>query len=246
MAGEFVSQFIKVSKAKPEQVARQWSFVGGRPKLPRAMKLPACKNCGAFQTFFFQVAFPEGHVWEGQTLAVFECTACRDEENPVPQVNKTLVPSMKRMELRRGEDVPDGALDLYQTTCRFPVFPTVEGVMRVDYVERVRYRPIAFEPALEEKLTAKSKLGGKPGWVQGIDLTPGKYLGEPLEFLFQWRHDFEFDRVTGSPPPYHPYMEMVPELADVGQYKLFLGTQLYFFGNQTGNQQHVFMIAMRS
>jgi hypothetical protein len=246
MASEAASLLIKVSKPNLVQAPDQTSFVGGRPKLPPALGLPLCKNCGAVQSFFFQVAFPKGQPWAGQSLAVFECTACRDEDCPIPMINKILVPTMPRMDLRRGEDIPDGALDLYQKVCRFLVFPTAEGVVRDDDPERVRYRPIAFDLAPDERPTAKSKLGGKPGWVE-INLTPGKYLGEPLGFLMQWRHGFEFDRLPGSPPPYNPFMDVEPDLtANVGFYKLFHGTQLYFFGNQAESRHHVFMLATRA
>lgn len=245
MANEFSSQLIKVLKSKNGQAVEQSSFVGGQPKLAASVELPICKNCGAAQTFFFQVAFPEGHPWSGLTLAVFECTACILDAVPIPRVNKVLVPSMKRMDLRPGEDLPKGALDLYQKTCRFLVSPTAEGVVRNDYPERVQYRPIAFEPAPSEKpTTKKSKIGGKPGWVTIDDETPGKYLGQPLDFLMQWQHDFQFDLVPGAPAPYHPDMEFVPELKQVKRCLLYQGTQLYFFGNQAEGRPHVFMLAI--
>ena len=246
MASEAAPLLIKVSKPRPEQDEGRDSFVGGRPKLPPGEPLPVCRNCGAILTFFFQIAFPDGQPWAGQTLAVFACTACQDEVNPVPMVNKNVIPSMRRMDLRPGEDVPDGALDLYQRTCRLLVFPTGQGVVRNDYSERVRYRAITFERPTDDRATAKSKLGGRPAWVDA-KLTPGRYIGEPLIFLFQWRHDFQFHRVEGSPPPYNYFAQDVPDLtADVKYYELFLGTQLYFFGNTATGRPHVFMIATRA
>lgn len=239
------SLLIKVSKPQTEQSADQDNFVGGRAKLPPEVEYPVCKNCGAAQTFFFQIAFPEGQTWAGHSLAVFACTACRDPDNPVPSVDQILIPSMKRMDLRRGEDVPDGALDLYQKVCRFLVFRSTEAVVRTDCPERVRYRAISLELATDDKPTKKSKVGGRPGWVT-TDLTPGNYLGEPLRFLMQWRHGFEFDRLPGSPAPYNPFMDVEPDLtANVGFYQLFLGTQLYFFGNRVDGRYHVFMKALR-
>jgi hypothetical protein len=245
MADMFASQLIRVSKSKQPQSADQESFVGGRPKIPVREKAPVCRNCGAVQSFFFQVAFPPGHIWSGQTLAVFGCNACEFDPCPVPKVNQIFVPYMKRMDLRSGEDLPDGALDLYQKTCRFLAFPTVDGVIREDYPKRVQYRPIALDPVAESKPTAKSMVGGWPGWVS-IKMTPGMYLGEPLEFLMQWRHGYEFDIVPGAPPPYHPFLEEVPALKQIKQYRLFQGTQLYFFGNRAQGRPQVFMLAMRA
>ncbi len=236
------SHWIKVLKLGSEQGEGRDSFVGGHPRLPPGEGLPTCRVCGALLTFFFQVAFPEGRRWAGRTLAVFECTACRDDAHPTPFVDQTLIPSMERMNLVKGEDVPDGALDLVQRTFRFLVFDTAAGVVRRDYAERVAYRPITLHPQTDAKLATKSKVGGAPGWIQ-VDSTPGRYLGEPLGFLVQWKYDFEFDRVAGSPAPFNAYADSLPDLTEkIPYYRLFQGTQLYFFGNHAGGRPHVYMI----
>ena len=240
---------IKPSNIKPQQDLGRESFLGGRPKLPPGIKLPTCLNCGALQTFFFQVAFPEGQAWVGHSLAVFGCVACEDWENPVPAINSASLPSVfesrDRGDLMPNEDIPDGALDAYQRTGRFLVFPTGASVVRGDYSERVCYRSIRFQPFSDvgARPTSKSKLGGQPGWVN-TPCPPGNYLGEPLEFLMQWKGDFEFNRVPGSPPSYNPLAELYPDLMEnVGHYKLFQGLQLFFWGNRTRENNHIYMFA---
>ena len=242
MPGPISSHLIRVEEPGSEQGPWRDSFLGGWPKIPPEEELPACRVCRATLTFFFQVAFPEGHPWSGRSMAVFGCTACRDEAHPTPFVTRDLVPSMERMTLLRGEDVPDGSLDLVQRSFRFLTFATADGVLRRDYARRVDYRPIALVPFRESKLTRKSKVGGLPGWIQ-INSSPGKYQGEPLGFLMQWRHDFEFGRVLGSPAPFNPFEDSLPGLTDDATcYRLFEGTQLYFFGNHAGGRHHVYMI----
>ncbi|KRG16934.1 hypothetical protein ACA29_02470 [Lederbergia galactosidilytica] len=40
------------------------SFIGGQPRIPENLDIPSCSLCGSEQTFFFQIAFPEGHSWQ--------------------------------------------------------------------------------------------------------------------------------------------------------------------------------------
>ena len=60
-------------------------LLGGVPLIPGATAIPRCKLCNAEQAFYFQVAFPPKHVWEGLSLAVFSCVACVDEEHLIPE-----------------------------------------------------------------------------------------------------------------------------------------------------------------
>ncbi len=57
------------------------SFIGGKPCLPSSVSLPVCKICGEPLTFFFQVAFPEGHIWAGKSLAFFFCSSYQKHES---------------------------------------------------------------------------------------------------------------------------------------------------------------------
>lgn len=47
------------------------SFRGGVPRMPAELELPHCQKCGDEQTFF-QVAFPEKHLWHGWVMCVFQ------------------------------------------------------------------------------------------------------------------------------------------------------------------------------
>ena len=238
---------IKPSNIKPQQDPGLESFLGGRPKLPPGIELPTCLNCGALQTFFLQVAFPEGQAWVGHSLAVFGCVACEDRVYPFPAVNYLTFPSVFESrdtgDLLPNEDIPDGTLDAYQRTGRFLVFPTGTSVVRSDYAERVCYRSIRFQPFSDvgARPTSKSKLGGDPGWVN-TPCPPGNYLGEPLEFLMQWKGDFEFNRLPGSPASYNPFAEDYPDtMENIGHYNLFYGIQLFFWGNRAGGRHHIYM-----
>lgn len=140
-----------------------------------------------------------------------------------------------------GDDIPDDLLDLVQIRHRFLVFPTAEGVVRGDYPERVRYRPISFELAFARESTTKSKIGGQPGWIGGDDEFPGKYMGQPLIFLMQWRGEFQFKLTADAPPPYGE----LPEFQDTREYLLCLGNQVYFFGNDTDGKSNIYLCDQR-
>ena len=71
-----------------KQIEEDLSFVGGYPRIPSESGLPECRLCRSRQTFFFQVAFPPEHPWSGLSLAVFQCTACVDENYPEKRSTK--------------------------------------------------------------------------------------------------------------------------------------------------------------
>lgn len=235
------SYLIRILDPPPSQSPDVRSFVGGRPALPPSVPLPDCGLCGARQSFFFQVAFPEDHAWAGVSLAVFQCTSCRDRDFLVPLINQDLIPSMKGS-LEPGQDIPDGALDLCQINCRFLTFPTEQGVLRDDYDERVRYRPIELvRREWPDLRTSRSKVGGRPGWIVR-DASPGLYLGRPMHFLMQIRQYAEYPILPTAPLPYHPDRDDPRVRAVLTEYDLFVGCQLYFFGNHVDGRYHVYMV----
>jgi hypothetical protein len=238
------TKLIKVSSARTVQISDQISFVGEQPKLPPSCPLPLCQMCGTVQSFFFQIAFEEDHAWAGHTLAVFQCTSCYDKGHIVPLIRRSLFPTMINDYLLPGEDIPDGAVDLIQVRCRFIAFRTADAVLRDEYREKVAFRKISLKPFDNEKRTTKSKVGGKPGWV-AEDQSPGLYLGQPLRFLMQWQMFYEFDLVPDAPPPFDPMMEAIPELKEIRHYDLFVGKQLYFFGNFANARYHVYLFSQR-
>src|SRR5207245_569464 len=60
------------------------SFIGGSPSLLPDTALPRCQLCHSQLTFYFQVAFPDGHLWQHHSLAVFACTMCWDRRFVIP------------------------------------------------------------------------------------------------------------------------------------------------------------------
>ncbi len=218
------------------------SFLGGKPKLPADEPLPTCRRCGSVQTFFFQVAFPSGHDWAGQTLAVFQCTGCFDPENSTPIISRKLFPQLSTDYQEPGADIPEGVLEAVQLACRFPVFPTDQGVVRDDYVVKVAFVPLGFDRLADGKATAKSKVGGEPGWIW-TDMAPGWYLGRPLTFLMQWQRGHLFKTVPGAPLPAIAVDPDFPNNpVELDYYELFHSYQLYFFGNDAGGSHHVMMV----
>jgi hypothetical protein len=156
------------------------SFVGGRPKLPPSQEIPACGLCGTGQTFVLQVAFPDRHERAGLTLAIFQCTSCFDVDR--------MMPPLSHVPRTAGEDIPDGVRDGDATSYRFLAFPTADGVVRPEYVERIRHSPIELttrDPAIKSPIElttrapaikTRSHIGGKPRWFHD-DRTPGGYEG---------------------------------------------------------------------
>ena len=66
---------------RPGVQGNSTSFIGGKPCLPPSIPLPVCKICGEPLTSFFQVAFPEGHIWTGKSLAFFFCSSYQEHES---------------------------------------------------------------------------------------------------------------------------------------------------------------------
>ena len=105
---------------RPGVQGHSTSFIGGKPCLPPSVSLPVCKICGEPLTFFFQVAFPEGHMWAGKSLEFFFCSSYQKHESGLwmpPEIHPT------EMNLFA---IPDGELDVevYQTLFRAIVFDT--------------------------------------------------------------------------------------------------------------------------
>ena len=218
-------QTIQIGAQLP-QTAEAVNFIGGRPKIPPDVELPRCRLCDAIQTFFFQVAFPERHLWAGESLAVFQCTSCYDGRYLVPMTGPNF--------LLPGETVPDGVLETNQVNFRLLTFPTDSGVVRESYAPKVQFVPLLLNSGRSEFKT-RSRIGGKPNWVNG-DRGPGNYMGKPLDFLMQWEEYFNFLTLPGTPPRAHPSRLTNPLLSVSKYFDLFSGCELYFFGNLSGNR----------
>ncbi len=115
------------------------SFIGGKPCLPPSVPLPVHKICGEPLTFFFQAAFPEGHMWAGKSLAFFFRSAAYHRHK-----DKEQLPRPVHADSRSDFDIPAGELapGFYQAMFRASIFDPAEGVPREDYQERVAYQEI--------------------------------------------------------------------------------------------------------
>ena len=78
--------FLKMATGEQIQTPEDELFLGGKPKLPPASRIPNCRLCDSAQTFMFQVAFPGHHDWDGLSLAVFACISCATENFLIPDM----------------------------------------------------------------------------------------------------------------------------------------------------------------
>ncbi|PWK14453.1 hypothetical protein [Tumebacillus permanentifrigoris] len=217
---------LTIEESEVIQSPTEDSFVGGQPKLPFEHEIPCCRDCGAEQSFFFQVAFPEKHVWCGRSMAVFMCTACVEEE--------TLIPRMLNAPLL-GADIPAGFLDDYQTNFRILIFESSRGVLKTTYQERVKFKRISLVETDDPKRN-DHKLGGEPNWLLG-DETPNTYNStQRMAFLMQLLEGYMFEIGSDAPQQLKLGLGTVPVPMNKPFYRLFLKNQLYFFG--TVDQDH--------
>lgn len=175
------------------------SFIGGRPCIPPSIPLPVCKICGEPLTFFFQAAFPEGHMWAGKSLALFFCSATYQKHK-----DKEMLPVPVHKTDRDNFDIPGGELkpDRYQTMFRTIIFDTPEGVLRKEYQERVAYQEIIWKPSKAKGKKVPIILGGEPVWTGRMNYgkeRPATYDGKPMDLILQVAENFNFDKLPDAP-----------------------------------------------
>jgi len=220
-----------VIPAKPTdgQKPQDRSFLGGTPALPEGVELPTCSLCGSRLTFFFQLAFPDDHVWRRNSLAVFACTSCADESY--------FIPEMLSGPLHHA-DIPSGFLEAYQRNFRFVVFPTDDARPTPDYAPAVLFKRLSL---VNDKKAHGSKVGGAPDWILE-DESPGTYAGAvPLTFLLQLEQGLAFETVDGAENQMTLGLDGKPKRARSRDYDLFLRNALYLFGT-VGNEKLVYAI----
>lgn len=214
------------------QLATDSSFIGGIPKLPTGTSIPICTLCGHEMTFMFQIAFPEGHIWEGKTFALFFCLDCFGDEYCIPEMPQGS--SLYQVE------IPEGFLDTYQRNFRFFVFDTKDGEPLQNYKGRIPFQQIEITPDRRNSRDAIFTLGGRPIWIMGQDETPGKYAGtEKLEFLFQIKEDFKFPKLENAPPQADPFSPN--NLSIFPWYDLFARNRIYFWGTSSQDNPKVYI-----
>lgn len=164
------------------------SFIGGLPKIPEHITLPKCQVCGEPLTFFFQVDFPEGHIWKGKTLALFACIHIAENHDDYHTLPKS--PQVGKLE---GCDLSEGFLDEnYQDIFRIFVFSTDEGVLRRDYEEQIIFRDIEWIPINKKDKKAPILLAGEPIWLMHKE-HPATYAGiHKMHILLQVAEEFNF------------------------------------------------------
>lgn len=226
-----MSACYRLEPVDAPQTRADETFIGGKPRLPAAEAIPVCKLCGAEQTFFFQIAFPEKNEWAGLSLATFACTSCADKDKLIPQMLPGPLP---------GIDIPEGFLEAYQVNFRFLVFPTAEAVLREDYREKVAYQLWKLEPSSPR--TRGTKVGGTPDWLQE-DESPRSYAGRtPMFFLMQIEKDVVFQTVPDAPPQIKIGLSGKPQPASYRHYKLFISNATYLFGTEDRERPLVYAI----
>lgn len=188
------------------------SFIGGRPFLPADAGIPTCALCSARMCFFFQMALPVGHPWQGALVAMFMCVSCCPEDS--------LIPKMLDVALK-GAEIPQGFLTGYQTNFRIVVSDIRNARLRADYEPPIQQSPIEV---------ASWRMGAEPLWLAD-DETPGSYesFRNPA-FLFQVPPGMIFPKMTGAPP--QKTLDLAGNAVDDDRpgYELFLGNAIYFFG----------------
>ncbi|MBO0995891.1 hypothetical protein [Bacillus sp. SD088] len=222
---------LKIDEAESQQKESDHSFIGGQPRLPEDRPIPHCQLCGAEQTLFFQVAFPEGHLWEGLTMAVFHCTSCAHEGERIPEILPVPL---------KGANIPKGFLESYQRNFKIEIFATKEGVIRRDYQENIQFKRWILEAVNGDP--EANKVGGKPNWLLE-DEAPATYDGKvPMFFLMQLMEDFQFELVEDAPPQMQIGLRGDPEPSQERYYELFLANQLYFFGTEEKSDPLVYVL----
>ena len=206
-------------QTKGKQTNEFDSFAGGKPKLPIEESIPKCTLCSSEQTFFFQVDFPIGHIWEGFSLAVFACTSCVDEEN--------LIPEMLSVPLK-GATIPDNMLINYQTNFKLLVFPTERGVIKNTYQEKIKFSRFitGFQPIDSQRFCS---FRDTPRWILE-DECPKEYENSAMKFLFQVHINLEFPILKSAPQQKN--VDYGVPWPDMDHYMLFNQNEIYFFGKE--------------
>lgn len=205
------------------QTPEEDTFWGGKPKLPPAMSVPICGLCGQEMTFFLQVAFPQGHPWQGKSLALFYCTDTWHDQFCLPEA-----PDVRNL---NNADIPSSFLRQYERTFRTLVFDTDQGVLREDCTARIAYQALFPAKSNRPKQDADVILGGEPVWIMGWPERPACVDGnQRLTLLAQIREGLRFPRLEGAPPQVNPFLRS--GLSSQPWYHLFARARVYLWGTE--------------
>ena len=214
------------------QTPEEDTFIGGKPKLPPDVPLPECPLCGKDLTFFLQAAFPQGHPWQGISLALFYCTDTWHERLSIPEV-----PNVRNL---NNADIPSQFLRQYEQTFRALVFDTSRAVLREDYQERVAFQALFPAKSNRSRPDAEGTLGGEPVWIMGWPERPATVDGErKLTLLMQVREDIRFPKLPDAPPQVNPFLRS--GLSTQPWYNLFARGRVYFWGTEEPSDMPVYI-----
>ena len=200
--------------------------------MPKGEDIPRCKLCGAEESFFFQVAIPDGGVWGGLSLAVFACTSCVDKNQLIPE----MLPGPLN-----DVDISDGFLESYQINFRFLIFETISGKLSEKYLERIAFKPFLLQKVNDPNVD-EDKIGGNPNWLLG-DESPKSYGGKTLMFfLLQLQLDFQFEINENAPRQVELSLDRSPQPLPFSFYQLFNGNKIFLFGTTDRTRPFVYAI----
>lgn len=223
---------FKVDLDEKIQSSQDFSFIGGKPKLPENIEMPKCRLCGSEQTFFFQIAFPDNHDWAGFSMAFFACTACANE--------KYLIPEMLKGQLK-DIDIPTNFLDDYQKNFKIIVFRTEQGIIKNEYQEKIVFRKWIQEET-DNSEDSGAKIGGLPNWVLE-DEAPKTYASKiDMFFIMQIPEKYKFDILPDAPKQLRIGLTGKAEPLRLPIYRLFLENAIYFFGTKDDNERKVYIV----
>lgn len=228
---------LVLNEASNQQESVHLSFVGGVPRIPEKLAIPTCRFCEKEQTFYFQITFPSENIWEDRTMALFACTSCSPRDYSIPEMLSVGL---------YGADIPKGFLDVYQRNFRIFVFDASEGVMRKDYLPKIRFAPLMYRKRVHRKWKRFGYIGGKPRWYLQ-DESPSTYdMKVKMQYLFQIVEGWEFD-ILPDAPGQMKYPWFSADSSDYIEsqeryYKLFNRNEIYFFGTEQSHQPLVYVL----
>ncbi len=214
------------------QTTEHNTFLGGKPKLPPHVPIPQCWLCGKELTFFFQVAFPEGHSWAGKSMAVFYCTDTWHDQYCIPEIP----PFPDRKQIAAGSDF----LLQYERNFRILVFDTAAAVPVDGYQEKIIFCPLDFTPSDQTSRAWDFVIGGRPIWIMGKGEKPDSVAGiKKPSLLLQLRESFRFPILPEAPKMADPFFPT--KASPFPWYDLFTGNRVYFWGVKDQAREWVYL-----
>lgn len=210
--------------AGPQRDVDTW-FLGGRPRLPADVIVPACRVCGEEMTLFLHAATPPVGRWADRAINLFACTAHAD-----PGVIPDAWPSTGA---GVGDRIalPPGYLETYQTFFRIVVVDVDASTVLAAYRPRLAFERLAPVASGARWLL---RAGGLPGMPASETVRRATYgSADDLEFLLRVRGGLRFRVEPGAPPQARLYPDPTERTGVVPGYELFEGAPLWLFGDRS-------------